>query len=249
MKDSPTTDAFSCSVCDTIFAKFETYGIPEKQGKCPNCGAKPRSRALAYALAAIRDSGKGLRQILEIGPSKVNALYLTTPKHIGDAQYTAVDKKPSKFHDEIRAPHRFLLDDAKNLNFASQTFDLIICSHVLAFIKEDHLVLLEIRRLLKDSGVAILNSSLQAGPTQSANEYRELHPEHKEDFYIENGTEWYYGEDYHTRLHQAGLKSRSWQPFVGYSEERLKSQGLRSDEEIILGGRDAELLLKITTRA
>ena len=85
----PAPDGFAdiaeaaCWVCSKRVARFESYGVPPRTGRCPHCGAKPRSRALHRL---VRDRiGPRLRtgdRVLEIGPSHFSADHLIGGRHV-----------------------------------------------------------------------------------------------------------------------------------------------------------------------
>ncbi len=137
--------------------------------------------------------------------------------------------------------------DATRMTFATGEFDLCLCNHVLPFIREDRLVLSEIRRVLKLDGLAILNVPLQPGPTLTAAQKKNLEPNLSEDFFIENGTEWYYGDDYFERLATAGFDSIKIYPFSALSPEALTKNGLRSQEEVILASPSSTVIKTLSS--
>ncbi len=214
-----------------------------KSGKCPHCGAKPRTRALVHVFEKLKVAGHWpVQNILEIGPSKVNALKLMSTEQIGGASYLAIDLRAAKFHNELTGARSFQAMDATQMDLASQSFDVCLCNHVLPFIKEDRKVLGEIFRILRPGGWAILNVPLINGATLTAAQVREQNPALTEDFYTENGTQWYYGEDYLERLNSVGFSARLVRPFLNHSDEELHLNGWRRSEEIILVAAAAPLL-------
>ena len=225
----------TCSVCQQSFPAFEAYGIPEKIGRCPVCGGKSRSRAVAWyfeeQLAPRLSEGS---RVLEVGASKVGVRYLRASRFIGLARHTTVDLVRKEIHDAIRPPHEFRKMDATALTFGDATFDFVTCNHALGFIPDFRRALREIRRVLKPSGEAMLNTPLHHGPTLSSTEVKARHPEYAEDYFVENGTAWHFGDDYLDELKAAGFAVRALQPFAGLSADELSRRGLKADEPLIL---------------
>jgi len=61
-------------------------------------------------------------------------------------------RKASKKAKEFGKRVELFLQDARNLEFASSSFDKVLCIHVMDFVSEDRQVTLEILRVLKNSG-------------------------------------------------------------------------------------------------
>lgn len=192
-----------CLLCQQNFERYEEYGIPPRSGKCPECGAKPRHRELAWFFQRFVKLGEGSK-VLEVGPSKIQARYFT--QIIEPAKYTAIDIRRLKHHELLKPPHRFMEMDATRMSFSDQSFDVVLCNHILPFIKSDYQAMSQIHRCLKGTGLAVFNVSLELPKTRRAFEMHDENPErYTREFLEENGTEWMYGEDYFERLEAAGF--------------------------------------------
>lgn len=193
-----------CLVCGNPVETWVSYGIPPRTGKCPHCGSKPRSRLLAWFFENDRiPSG---RRILEIGPNRLQIERIVQPRFLGDSVYTAVDRRRLKHHERLKAPHSFRAMDATRLEFEDGSFDIVLCNHVLSYIPDDRAALSELRRVLKEDGMALLNTPLSEGRTRAASELAQEDPAfYTPAYFEENGTAWSYGEDFFDRLSDAGF--------------------------------------------
>ncbi|RZA07752.1 MAG: class I SAM-dependent methyltransferase [Proteobacteria bacterium] len=224
-----------CGICQNEFPAFEVYGIPEKRGRCPACGGKSRSRAVAaYFEKNVAPRMKAGSRILEIGASKVGVRNLRETRFIGAAEHTVVDLIRKEIHREIKPPHHFFQMNAERLEFSAGHFDFVTCNHALGFIPQYQNVLREIRRVLKPDGEAMLNTPLRAGPTLSAADLKALHPEYTEEYFEENGTAWHFGEDYLNAVREAGFAVRVEHPFENLNADELKRGGMKAEEPLIL---------------
>jgi SAM-dependent methyltransferase len=225
----------NCTICQHSFPAFEAYGIPEKIGRCPVCGGKSRSRAVAwYYEQELAPTLKEGARVLEIGASKVGVRYLRAPRFLGPARHTTVDLVRKEIHEAIRPPHEFIQMDATKLGFADQTFDFVTCNHALGFIPDFRKALREIRRVLKPRGSAMLNTPLHQGPTLTAAEIRARNPHLSENYFEENGTAWHFGDDYFEELKAAGFEVRELRPFAKLSPEELARGGLKAEEPLFV---------------
>ena len=191
-----------CLLCDSQFEGFSEHGLPPKVGKCPFCGAKARHRSMALFLkkyfAIKADNKNPPLHVLEVGPSKVTVQKLIQSRFIGDSRWTIIDIR----RRHILPPHEFIEMNVCEMAFSDDFFDLIICNNVLPYVLDLSQALNEIFRCLKDSGLGVLNNYLtDSDGTVSAKELQRMNPDlYNEDYLSENGTEWYFGQDYYELL-------------------------------------------------
>lgn len=199
-----------CLICKEKFTAFISYGVPPKVGRCPACGAKARHRHLALHLRDILELPKSMdKHILEIGPSKVTTSHIVSPQFLGHNQYTAIDIRRLKHHDNLALPNRFIAMDVEKMTFADNTFDLVICSQVMPFIADDKAALAEMARVLKPGGQALFIHDIVGDKTLTPEELHEMDPNKFTPEYIEeNGTVRFYGEDFFDLLLSCGLNGK-----------------------------------------
>jgi ubiquinone/menaquinone biosynthesis C-methylase UbiE len=182
---------------------------------------------------------KGLpgSRVLEIGPSSATTKSFINPRFLKEARYSAIDVRSLKHHRNIQAPHEFMMMDATRLEWAEKTFDLVLCNHVLPYIEADRKVLAEIHRVLKEDGVAVLNSHTEnRAQTLRMDDLKKENPsKYTDEFLVENGTVWEYGQDYFARLQEAGFALLEWDVVAGRSQEFVSYNGLKPQSRITLG--------------
>ncbi|MGZ3735693.1 MAG: class I SAM-dependent methyltransferase, partial [Bdellovibrionota bacterium] len=135
-------------------------------------------------------------KILDVAPPAPQLAHFPQAHFIGDARYTAIAPLRLPEADNLKPPHRFLQMDITHLSFSDASFDIIICNHVLPYVRSDFLAMSELHRCLKADGMAFLNVSVGPGKSSRAGEGTGLPG---------SGREWRYGEDYFERLEAAGL--------------------------------------------
>ncbi len=177
-----------CTLCRTN-AKEPFPGI------CRACGSIPEDRAFAAFFRKFVLPQEPQR-ILEMAPPSPQLAYFPTGRFIGEAKYTAVAPVRLPEADSLRPPHRVLEMDITRLSFSDSSFDVIICNHVLPYVRSDFLAMSEVHRCLKAQGVAFLNVSVAPGKSKRAS---------AGNGQPGTGQEWSYGEDYFERLEAAGL--------------------------------------------
>jgi len=108
---------------------------------CPICGANDRDRLI---LSYIQRNHTSHCSILEIAPSKAVRQQLVKNKF----SYRCCDLFMHGVDDQC---------DITNMTcYADQSFDIVICSHVLEHIHDDSKAISEISRILKPNGQALI---------------------------------------------------------------------------------------------
>ena len=232
---SRTLHRVVCWICGNPVTQFLSYGMPPRPGRCPHCGAKPRNRATYWYLREVvrPKLGPGA-EVLEVGSSRVAVRYLCAEACVGNARCTFIDLRALGFHSDIQSPHRFMRMDVTGTEFSDESFDVILCNHVLPYVQDDRKALAEVFRCLKSDGLAMLDSSHDGERTQTVAEYRRDHPQLGDDYFAENGDQWVYGEDYFARLENAGFDVRVDRLFENCTEEFKQRHGLKSHHELIV---------------
>ena len=217
-----------CCVCSQPVGCFEPYGVPPRRGRCPHCGAKPRSRALHRL---VRDRvGPRLAsgdRVLEIGPSRFSADHVIGSDLFAPARCVAVDVRRRRHHRRLGAAGRFVEADAAMLGFAGASFDFILCNNTLPYVREDHRALTEIARCLKREGLAMIDTHRGSGTTRSAEAFRRERPDLGDDWFAANGDAWVYGEDFLDRVREAGLDPVEVELFPGAPVRFFAAYGLK----------------------
>ena len=218
----------ACCVCSQRVARFEPYGVPPRTGRCPHCGAKPRSRALHRL---VRDRiGPRLAagdRVLEIGPSRFSADHIIGGSLFAPARCVAVDVRRRRHHRRLGARARFVAASAATLAFADSTFDFILCNNTLPYVREDRRALAEIARCLGRDGLAMIDTHRGPGATRTAEAHRREHPGLGEDWFAANGDAWVYGEDFLDRVREAGLEPIEIELFPGAPDGFFTANGLK----------------------
>ena len=228
-----------CPVCSRPVVRFEPYGVPPRTGRCPHCGAKPRSRALhRFVRERIGPRLAAGHRVLEIGPSLFSADHVIGSGLLAPAQCVAVDVRRRRHHRRLGARGRFVAASAARLAFADATFDFVLCNNTLPYVREDRRALAEIARCLKREGLAMIDTHLGPGATRTAEVYRREHPGLGEDWFDANGDAWVYGEDFLDRVHGAGLAPVEIELFPGAPDGFFTANGLKPRVRALFASRN-----------
>ena len=136
---------FLCPICMERYQNFLPFGLNgRRNARCPNCASLERHRFLyLYVRDVLRWTRRRLR-ILHIAPEECIRRCLSPLPQIN---YTDIDLFSANVKQKMN-----IID----LRFQNDHFDGIICSHVLEHVMDDHRALLELYRVIKVNGLALI---------------------------------------------------------------------------------------------
>ena len=141
---------FYCNICGKSLRKF--IAIDDGDSICPNCGSISRSRKLWELLKA------------EFLKSKIEVLDLSPTRCI----YRILKKNPLISYTSTDISGDFISEkkyDITNIDAMDESYDLIICYHVLELIENDIQAMKELYRILKSNGTCIIQTPFKEGET------------------------------------------------------------------------------------
>lgn len=205
-----------CVICD--FQSKEWVLLENKDYLCPNCGSLSRDRRLWDII-----STKYLKNslfVLDFSPSR--SLYRKWKKQ-KNIHYTATDLSGNFIADAKY--------DITSIDKEDNSFDLIICYHILEHIIDDEKAMSELYRVLKPNGTLLIQTPFKEG-------------EIYEDYSITTEAERlkHFGQEDHVRIYSInGLKDRLQN--VGFKIEILQFQeedyfGFSDNEQLIIAKKE-----------
>lgn len=134
-----------CNICGFRFSSFKDFN-KRTEARCPLCGSLERHRHIYLYLSALYPFLDG-KKVLHFAPEPIfKKLFLDS-----GADYYDVDL------DARKATYKC---DITNIEFENNSFDYIICNHVLEHIIDDTKAMSELFRVLKPEGTALLTVPL-----------------------------------------------------------------------------------------
>jgi SAM-dependent methyltransferase len=157
---------YKCEVCGarTRVRKTFSFDLPVNREKdvvggeylanddCPICYANQRSRLIYLYFKRKLALQKGAA-VLHVAPELM--LYRHLFRDAG-LDYHPTDLSPERY-TEIPAVEKV---DITQIPYSDGTFDVILCNHVLEHVPDDRQAMRELRRVLKDDGLALLQVPL-----------------------------------------------------------------------------------------
>ncbi|UAY50723.1 class I SAM-dependent methyltransferase [Ferruginibacter albus] len=207
-----------------VLIEKQVVGGGERRGGCYNCDSTDRERLLLVYLKEklnIASIAKEMN-VLHIAPEKNLAnilLKLDFKSYILGDLYT----------DGYSYPEYVQNMNVLNIPYDNNTFDLIICNHVLEHIPTDTDAMKELQRVLKPGGKAILQVPISKNTLKTFEDFSITDPKQREMLFGQYDHLRLYGQDYVQRLEQSGFKVNR----INISSEFIK-YGVNEDEELFI---------------
>jgi SAM-dependent methyltransferase len=217
----------TCPVCIQSFRKFLPYGRinPRENALCPNCLSLERHRLMWLYLKERTAFFKSGLQVLHIAPE---ACFIKRFEKIHGDRYITAD---------IESPLAKVKMDIHQIPFKENTFDVVLCNHVLEHVKDDIKAMNEIQRVLKPDGFAILQVPFfNPVPERTFEDPTITDRQEREKIFGQDDHVRKYGKDYPQRIKRAGFKPLE-DPYVDTLEEKIRKKFGLVKGEIIYGGR------------
>jgi SAM-dependent methyltransferase len=106
---------------------------------------------------------------------------------------------------DIESPWADVKMDIHHIPFEDNTFDFVMCNHVLEHVDDDILACREILRVLKPGAFAILQSPIEWHRATTYEDKSITDPKEREKHFLQDDHLRIYGRDYGDRLRSAGF--------------------------------------------
>ena len=203
-----------CAVCEGTFESFLDYGIkPRADAQCPACGSLERHRLLFVFLRMRTDFFDGReKRVLHVAPERsVEKVF-------------AAACGPGYLSADLNDPLAMEKMDITDIRHPDDSFDAVICSHVLEHVPEDRKAMRELCRVLRPTGFAILNVPVVAKTTFEDPSI--VTPADKQRVYGHFDHVRNYGRDYVDRLVESGFEVGEHYPADFLSGPDVERHGL-----------------------
>lgn len=176
-----------------VIAEKQIIGSGLRKAMCPVCGSSDRVRLLYLFMKQKTNVFGGKLKLLHIAPEdSLMDLFVNMP----NLDYLTADIDPVKVIQQM---------DITQINYPENTFDAILCNHVLEHIPDDRIAMSELFRVLKPGGWAILQIPISKILEETFEDFTITTPADKEKYFGQKDHVRIYGKDYTRRLQEAGF--------------------------------------------
>ncbi len=213
----------TCPICSGRFKQFLPFGLSQRPNVlCPECKSLERHRLLWLYLQQKTDFFKKNLKVLDIAPMPgLSQKYQET----SNIDYLSID---------LNSPLAMAHMDITQLSLDDNSFDCLLCYHVLEHIPDDRKAISELYRVLKPGGWAIIQVPINPKLSKTLEDPTITDSVIREQLFGNKNHVRYYGLDYKDRLEQAGFKVTVDKFLDNMSEEDIQRYRLKKSEEIYL---------------
>ena len=225
-----------CPFCQKHFRKFISGGYKNlvlKEKKviggyfrenvfCPYCHSSDRERLVYLYLLNKTDLFSKKYKLLHIAPEQNLQKKILSHSNIN---YISAD---------LDSPLAMIKMDVTNIGFADNTFDVIICNHVLEHIINDQKAIAEFYRVLKPNGWAILQVPISMSLKKTYEDYSVNLPKQKEKTFGQRDHVRIYAKDYINRLEDSGFDVSIYNFVKEFGESIVDKHGLIKNENLYI---------------
>lgn len=191
-----------CPLCGCRRRKFLPYGYVTQRDNalCPNCLALERHRTLWLWLLRESDIGRGavaLPRLLHVAPEvalmrKFHKIYAAQP-----ADYVTAD---------LESPLADLHFDIQHIPLEDESFDVVICNHIMEHVEDDRLAMREILRIMRKGGWGVILSPVDLQREKTFEDDTITDEAERTRIFGQYDHRRIYGRDYAERLREAGFE-------------------------------------------
>jgi SAM-dependent methyltransferase len=164
-------------------------------------------------------------KLLHVAPEKIFYDHFVS---IPQLEYHPIDLMPDKYKYGVKTTAM----DVTRMTYPDNSFDAVMCNHVLEHIRDDSRAMKEILRVLKPGGWAILNTPVDMN-TEATHEDVDLHdPQKQLELFGQPDHVRVYGRDFIKRLEAVGFKTNVIDFVSKFSHNEQFRYGLKTNELI-----------------
>lgn len=206
-------DNVSCPLCKTSFSKW----IGDRDtGSCPRCGSAARHRLLYLFLQQNSSFFTTFHSVLHFAPEKC---WQNLLKSMDNLKYVTAD---------LSAPEADFKIDITNISFERESFDVVICSHVLEHIIDDKKAISELFRVLTPNGTAYIQVPYNSNKLTDEDSTVQV-PQEREKRFGQFDHVRLYGLDFQQKLESSGFEVSQERYAIKLNPQQQKQFGIWND--------------------
>jgi SAM-dependent methyltransferase len=201
---------YECPVCGGKFRKMLPYGNKGADNRlCPKCLSLERHRLMWLFFERKTNLFTAPNKVLHVAPEQPFLERFKKMKHL---DYITGD---------LLSPIADVKMDIMNIPFEDNSFDVVICNHVMEHVKSDIKAMQEVLRVLKPGGWALLQVPINYSYSETHEDLSITDPKERERVFGQYDHVRWHGTDYGKRLASAGFDVDE-NPFINsFSDEEI----------------------------
>ena len=213
-------DNFADPIDGKSYRKFLPYGYGKQRANAlsPGTLSLERHRQMWLYLQNETDFFTAKLKVLHIAPEQE---FLRKFKKMKNLDYTSAD---------LFSPIVDVKADILDLPFEDNTYDVIICNHVLEHIIDDTKAMSELYRVMKPKGWGIVQVPMKNSLETTYEDFTITDPKERQKHFGQYDHVRWYGMDYFDRLRSVGFEADVNFYSQKFSEVEIKRFGLNKTE-------------------
>ena len=204
-----------CPCCGGRFPTFIPGGVRLRpKAQCPRCGSLERHRLLWLYLEEKTNLFSARPKILHFAPEP---FFQDALRALPGIEYTSAD---------LCSPLAMVKMDITDIRYGDDSFDVILCNHVLEHITDDRKAMSELHRVLRPGGWAVLQVPVDPARETTFEDPEVTSPDERARKFGQADHVRWYGRDYADRLRGAGFDVRIDDFAWSLGEDRVNRCGL-----------------------
>lgn len=190
---------YECPLCGRRYRKLLPYGYvtSRENALCPHCLSLERHRLLWLYLERETTLFKSLPHLLHIAPEVCLMRHLKPHYKSSPERYQTAD---------LESPLADLHFDIQQIPLAEESFDVVICNHLMEHVEDDLRAMRELHRILKKGGWGVLLSPVDLQRATTFEDDSITDPKERTRIFGQYDHRRLYGNDFSDRLREAGFE-------------------------------------------
>lgn len=190
---------YECPLCGRRYRKLLPYGYVTSRDNalCPHCLSLERHRLLWLYLERETTLFESLPQLLHIAPEVCLMRHLKPHYKSSPERYQTAD---------LESPLADLHFDIQQIPLADESFDVVICNHLMEHVEDDLRAMRELHRILKRGGWGVLLSPVDLQRATTFEDDSITDPKERTRIFGQYDHRRLYGNDFSDRLRKAGFE-------------------------------------------
>lgn len=190
-----TGNKYFCPICKGRFRKLMPYGVWQKRvnALCPKCLSLERHRLMWLYLQRETGFFSDSLKVLHVAPEQC---FRDRFRKLKNLEYITAD---------MESPIADVKLDVQNIPFDENTFDVVICNHVLEHVEDDKQAMEELFRITKKGGCAIIYVPIDFSRETTYEDPGIITPTDREKHFRQKDHLRLYGKDFPKKLEESGF--------------------------------------------
>ena len=215
---------YECPCCGGKFRALLPAGLARRpNARCPRCGSLERHRLIWLYLQKKTDLFVHPYKVLNVAPEEILQNKLRALPNI---EYLSID---------LESPLAMKKMDVTKLELPDASYDVIFCNHVFEHIPDDKAAMRELRRVLKPSGWAILQTPVDLKRELTDEDSSITDPAERLRRFGQTDHIRVYGRDFFDRLQKNGWQVSRDRFVQTLTRDEVVRLALDSEEELFIG--------------